>query len=142
MSLNNIRPCVGIGTQCDSRTTEMWTAQRSLLRLPLITFGMKCCRPTGIANMSFCVCATQQTIECTQIHFLSRPPAVGAGASDRGAAATGSLPEHDPGPEPPCHGAQRSLRRGGVPRRVAPAPQQGVTGRQQASQRCPAQRLG
>lgn len=70
------------------------------------------------------------------------PPAVGAGAGDRGAAATGGLPEHDPGPQPPGHGAQRSLHRGGVPRRVSPAPQQGVSGGKQASQRCPAQRSG
>ena len=70
------------------------------------------------------------------------PPAVGAGAGDRGAAATGGLPEHDPGPQPPGHGAQRSLHGGGVPRRVTPAPQQGVAGGKQASQRCPAQRSG
>lgn len=82
----------------------------------------------------------------TGVHFSdigpSCPPAVGAGAGDRGAVATGGLPEHDPGPQPPGHGAQRTLCRGGVPRGVTPAPQQGVTGGQQASQRCPAQRSG
>lgn len=70
----------------------------------------------------------------------SYPPAVGASAGDRGAVAAGCLPKHDPGPEPPGHGAQRSLCGGGVPGGVAPAPQQGVAGRQQASQRRPAQR--
>lgn len=59
--------------------------------------------------------------------------AVGAGAGHRGAASASSLPKHDPGPEPPGHGAQRSLRRSGVPGGVAPAPQQGVAGRKQAS---------
>lgn len=70
------------------------------------------------------------------------PPAAGAGAGDRGAAATGRLPEHDPGPRPPGHGAQRALHGAGVPGRVPPAPQQGVAGGQQAGQRRPAQRSG
>lgn len=68
------------------------------------------------------------------------PAAIGAGAGDRGAAATGGLPEHDPGPQPPGHGAQCTLHWGGVPGGVTPAPQQGVAGRQQTSQRRPAQR--
>lgn len=76
------------------------------------------------------------------MHFLPCPSAAGAGACHRGAVATGSLPEHDPGPQSPGHGAQRALCRGGVPGGVAPAPQQGVTGGQQAGQRSPAQRSG
>lgn len=67
--------------------------------------------------------------------------AAGTGTCDRGAAAKGSLLEYDPGPQPPSHGTQCAFCRGGVPRRVAPAPQQGVPGREQAGQCCPAQRL-
>lgn len=67
--------------------------------------------------------------------------AAGTGACDRGAAAKGGLLEYDPGPQPPSHGTQCALCRGGVPRRVAPAPQQGVPGRKQAGQCRPAQRL-
>lgn len=79
------------------------------------------------------------SIDLLPIHH---PPAVGAGAGDRGAVAAGSLSKHDPGSQPPGHGAQCTLCRGGVPGGVTPAPQQGVPGGKQASQRCPAQRSG
>lgn len=58
----------------------------------------------------------------------------GTSSGDRGAATARGLPEPDAGPQPPRHVAERALRGGGVPRRVAPAPQQGVAGRQQARQ--------
>lgn len=70
------------------------------------------------------------------------PVVVGAGACDRGAVTAGGLPQHDARPQPPSHGPQRTLRRGGVPGRVTPAPQQGVAGGQQACQCRLAQRSG
>ncbi len=71
---------------------------------------------------------------------LPPPPAVGAGAGDRGAAASRRLPQHVRGPLPPLHGPQHPLQRSGVSGRVPPAPQQGVHVREQTGQRRPAQR--
>lgn len=67
-------------------------------------------------------------------------PAVRAGSGDRGAAATGRLPERDPGPQSPGHGAQHSLRRGGMFGGVPPTPVQRVSGWEQACQRRASQR--
>lgn len=63
------------------------------------------------------------------MYFVS---VVGASAGDRGAVAARRVPQPDAGPQPPGHVAERALRRGRVSGRVAPAPQQGVAGRQQA----------
>lgn len=60
---------------------------------------------------------------------------IGAGVGDRGAAAPGSLPEHDRGPGSSLHGAQHAFQWGGVFGRVPPAPQQGIHVWKQACQR-------
>lgn len=71
-------------------------------------------------------------------YFLSA--VVGTGIGDWGAVATGSLPQHDPGPQSPCYGSQYALCWGGMFGRVPPTPLQRVSGWEQACQCCASQR--
>ena len=77
-------------------------------------------------SLWLCVCLSVCVSSTSHCPFVFSSAATGAGPGDRGAAAQGSLPEHDRGPGTSFDGPQHSLQWGGVSGWVAPAPQQGV----------------